>query len=72
MKKQKIAIHFAIWVFENSYELTYQDLNNDGRVWTCHLDNDNDFNYKGDTRYTIEEIYSLYLIEKNNGYEKNT
>ena len=70
MKKQKIAIKFAVWVQENMYELTYQDMDNDGRVWTNHQDNDNKYSFKGDTRYTIEEIYSIYLIHKNKGYEK--
>ena len=64
MKKQKRAIKFAVWVQENMYELTYQDIENDGSVWTCCTDTENGFSYNTDTRYTIEEIYDIYLDDR--------
>ena len=57
------AIEFAVWLSDNIFENTYQDRDNDGKTWTSlneSLEN-NTHSFDDDIRYTIEEIYELFL-----------
>ena len=63
MKKiDKRAIEFALWIEENMWTLTFQDVNNDGRTWTNYDDENGLLEYETSIRYTIEEIYNDFLI----------
>lgn len=69
---EQIATEFTVWTIESMYELTYQDVDEDGKVWT----NYNDVNHgllgrEDEKRYTIKEIYNHYLIENNNEIKMN-
>lgn len=61
--KQNISCEFAKWVSDNFYEDTFQDIDNDGCTWTNHNNEDSHLGYHSCKRYTIEEIYSYFLIE---------
>ena len=55
------CIEFATYVCENGYELTYQDIDKDGRVWTNYEDETNNLDFKdNNNRYTIVEIYNEF------------
>lgn len=59
----ELAILFAEYISDNIYENTYQDINKDGRTWTCYNDVDYVINssYETAKRYTVSEIYNEFL-----------
>ena len=61
--KQNISCEFAKWVSDNFYTDTFQDANNDGQTWTNYNNEDMHLGYDECKRYSIEEIYSYFLID---------
>ena len=60
------AKDFATYLCLNCYELTYQDIDKDGRVWTNLEDDTSHLSFsENPNRYTIDEIYNEYIeLEK--------
>jgi len=59
MKNKETACKFAQWIETEFYSLMYQDLNNDGRVWSLY----DSLNFEDAERFTIGELYDKFIEE---------
>ena len=59
-----IPCEFAQWVSDKGYEDAFQDVDGDGQTWVNYNDDGYNFmNFEKVKRYSINEIYSYFLME---------
>ena len=59
IKIKTLQLEFCEWCFEQGYNLEFQDVNEDGKVWINVFD-EYSYDDKKVIRYTIDEIYNYY------------
>ena len=64
-KRKNISCEFVEWIIDKGYMCAWEDFDNDGLTWVNHKEDKMHLDFDVANKFTIEEIYSYFLIDTN-------